>query len=649
MRTDLFIHEAEKTSAIFGRNHGLSVEFEGDQACTNGRTVYLPALGHGAEISDDTARVMRGFIDHEAGHVRHTDFDYLRRWAEGVSPLARSLANAIEDIWLERHVRAEYPGSARNLRATATAVNQEYLDNVGADDPRNADPRFVSAVAITWQGRRDYGGETCETCLDRLPDGLRRCVEGWVAAIDGCESTRDNCALAERIAAEIEGAAEASDEASDGDDDEHGESGESSDADSEGDEESDEGASDARTGDESDDQSGDGQTDMVDIDEAPERPCEGESSAESDDDEGEDDDEGAYAASEGTEAKRSGEMPYEPSESEALRQQLEREGALGVSSGKYWAMTTRHDKWHHRNDPAGLYGPVHTLGRRMAEYESRSRYNESILEVGPVVGNMRRKLERALMARERRDWDHGRSQGRLDSKRFAAAVAGRESVFKERIERDDMSTAVSILVDLSGSMYGKRAKMARQTVVAMCEALVRPGIPFEVLGFNNTTDEDGVSYGKALRDGAGRVEPLDMYVFKAFSERLESAKGAVATIDYFASGNNSDGEAVSAAYLRLRDRPEKRKVMIVLSDGAPVAMGDIDKQQEHLKSVVRDIDRRDDSSAVGIGIKTDAVREFYERSIVVNDLEDLGGRSMQELASLLMGDDFVADNRRMTG
>ena len=649
MRSDLFTHEAQKTSAVFGRNTDLQVVFQGQQACTNGKTVYLPAIDQRAELSDETAAVMRGYIDHEAGHVRHTNFRALNRFANKATPLERGIHNAIEDVWLEQRVRAEYPGSTRNLRATTTAVNQQFLDEVEPDDPRNADPRFISAVAITWAGRREYGGETCEACLERVPDELRAKVEQWVAKIDRCKSTSDTIKLAKRIASEIETAAAEA---------EQQRSAESSDrSEHEGsDDQDDDRGSDERSEDETgdDDATPNAGERCEEDDGGDEQEAAASASDESEDDEGDE------AEAEQRGVGQDGIEPYEPDAAKAVEKLLENEGLTGSGSG-YKPYSTAFDKWHHRSDEPGKHAGKHagsdvddTFGVRMADMYSRQAYQQRSAEMGSVVAGMRRKLERALLSMQRRDWDAGREHGRLDSRRFASAVAGRSNVFKMRSERAELDTAVSILVDMSGSMNGDKARLATKAVIAMAEALDRPGIPFEVLGFNNRSHFLGTSRAEmdAIQSDFDhlhheRYMPLDMYEFKRFDERLSVASGVLWQIERHVDGSNSDGEAVLSAWRRLRERPESRRVMLVLSDGQPACAGNKSMQANYLGDVVRRIEASDGDDIVGIGIMDNSVRQFYERSVVVYELEELAGTAMDQLAKLLMGERFVVDNRKM--
>lgn len=138
-----------------------------------------------------------------------------------------------------------------------------------------------------------------------------------------------------------------------------------------------------------------------------------------------------------------------------------------------------------------------------------------------------------------------------------------------------------------------------------------------------------------------------MYVFKAFEERLFEAKGPLSKIHVNAEGNNTDGEAVGYAYDRLRKRPEKRKVFMTFSDGYPAARSDSPMGLErHLRDQI-DMLVRDGTDVIGVGIVSDAVKQFYPHWVVVEDVGQLASSAMDLIARVLMGERFVIDNSKL--
>lgn len=662
MKSDMFQHELTNTSAVFGRKHDVKVVFQGDQAATSGELIILPTLADG-EVSDTSKSVMRGYVDHEAGHVRHSDMEALKKHKQECiaagNRLAPSLANALEDVWLERRVRNEYPGAESNLRAVTTAVNGEFIRSVGEmveADRTNllTDPKMIVPVALTWEGRKGYGGDTCGQCLDMLPENIRRALPKWIGALDGANNSRDVIAIANMIDKQIRDGSwdetEEEREAPSGDPgDEPTDGFEPGDGDGEG------GGDGTGSFDDPVDSEGEptdgGSDEYVERDE----PYECEDGSEDGVDKG--DLGGGAKGSTGSsrdylsadEFVRPEEAddfnPYDKFDVEhAVNKVLASDGLLGEGYERYRPASTAHDKWHHRTDSPRKYGR-YTLANTMRDYTAAD-YERNMAATAATVNVMRRKLERALMAREMRDWDFGRQEGRLDNRRLVQAMRGNPNVFKLRGDRAEMDTALTMLIDLSGSMSGNKARLASQCAIAMSEALDRTSVKYEVLGFNSSSGyANGVP--RPICRGS-RWEPIDMYIFKAFHERLFEAKGSLASILAFAGGNNVDGEALQYAWSRLSDRTERRKVMVVLSDGSPAANCDYGSShlQTHLRSVIAAL-KDAKCEVIGIGILDDSVKAFYDKHVVVSSLEDLAGSAMDQIARVLLGDRFVVDNSKL--
>lgn len=579
--TSLLQYELQQTSAVFGRNGRVHVVFEGDEARTDGNTIQLPAMPQNAEISDEGAQVIRGFLDHEAGHVRHTDMAKTKEVMtecehKGRQPLFR-IANGLEDIRTEREVIADYPGSIKNLRAVGDAVAKRFLEghregHIEADDLR--DLSKIGPLAVTWVGRKDYGAESFGQCLDLLPEDVRKTVEDWHDRLGSCRSTADVLALAEQIYKEIGSPEEEPNEDFDPD---------------------------------STDGDGDGEREL-----------------------------GPY-----------GDLFKDAGAAEVLKTTF---AESDIDPGAYRPLSTRWDVEPDRHNP-GYYKD--TWSRFTAQDYDTMRDG-----MAGQVNAMRTRLERALLAEQRRDWDFGRSMGRIDAKRFVSVLAGRENVYKDREDRKEIDTAVSMLIDLSGSMRGQKQQTAARCAVALVESLVRTGVSFEVLGFHNW---DHIAFGqmadpreqakaerawrdvydKALESGEcwGRVEPMVMPIFKSFDERLHEAKPLLAAISETEGGNNADGDALQAAVNRLKKRHESRKVMLVLSDGEPAA-ATINEPRDILDDHLRHVIGQTEASGirtVGIGIMSHAVKRYYPRHVVVRNLEDLAGTTIDMLAQLLIG------------
>lgn len=632
MRSDLFQHELTNTSAVFGRKSEVQVVFEGDGAKTDHKTIWLPSLPKGAEIGKREQGIFRGYTDHEAGHIRHTDREALEKAMPKfkANPRLHGVWNALEDVWLERRVIAEYPGAVENLCETAKAVDEKALKDIPASDPRWQDDRFVGAVALTWEGRKDYGHDSGAKCLERVSAKLRDQLPVWIGALDACNNTQDVLDLAELIHGEIVSGKytkpEKGTKRGEGGASKGGEAGTPTDGEFE------EGEANA---------SGDGEPEIADEDST------GEASR----------GHGGTGCSDRDDTKDDYEARPDPGTYDGFKldKVVRNEAARIVAAeGKdaYRPWSTRFDKVHTRFDEAGKFGEF-TYGSTMRSIANKhpNLYQQRIDRAAGHINVVRRKLERVLLSQQNRGWEGGHEFGKLDSRRLVGAYRAEPKVYKAREPVAELDTAVQLLVDLSGSMRGKEADLATDVIVVLSEVLAKVNIPFEVTGFNSRSGKHGGAreddWHNAYRAYArtyARFEPIDIYVFKAFDERFAEAKPIIGQIAEHAGGNNVDGEALMMVYPRLAKRSERRKVLMVLSDGAPACATTMDAVlAKHLKDTVKHISKSG-VECIGIGIQTDQVRHYYPRNVVVNDLHDLATRAIEQLARVLVGERYVVDN-----
>jgi cobalamin biosynthesis protein CobT len=606
MKTDLFQHEVTQTSAVFGRKSDVKVVFEGDGARTDHQTIQLPSLPLGVEIDDKSQKIIRGYSDHEAGHVRHTDRKVIEANEKLLlaNPKLHQVWNALEDVWLERRVIDEYPGAVENIRETAASVDGAALRQFKEGDEVWKDDKFVAPAAITWEGRRDYGHEEGKRCLERVSDEVRAHAAVWVQALDACRNTADVMELAKWV---------------------HGELAEP----------------------------------LPETPKMPPPPGGKGEGGKKKEDKGKKPEGGKPGDEPGEAEHKPGGRPDGEHMKFDMKDAVESEVKGLVEKGgrgAYRPYSLAGDKFHTRFDASDKYAPSQSYGPQMRAIaqDKPNRYQQRLADVSGNLNVVRRKLERSLMAKMNRSWSGGHVHGRLDAKRLVSAYRGGETVYKLRDPAPELDTAVSILVDLSGSMRCDKADLAANVCVVLAEVLSKSGVPFEITGFNNQSDpvlvdKRGVrkkghwSDVEHAHPGFDRYEPLDIYVFKAFDERFSEAKPYIAQIDRWADGNNSDSEALLMVVPRLEARHEKRKVFMVLSDGLPEFYGKSDKGARHLKQVVDGMQARG-IECIGIGIRSEAVSRYYPRYVVVNRLEDLGKHAVDQLAKVLLGERYVVDN-----
>ena len=650
MRSDLLEHELSGTASVFGRRHGVNVVMHGNQAMTNGSTVVLPVMPSGIEIDEEDARVVRGFLDHESGHVRHTDFETLKQFHEECKAKGNTLAphiqNGLEDVWLEERVFRDYPGALKNVKSTAQRVDAELMQDLDADPKLYGCAKTIGALAITWEGRKEYGHETGKQLIEKISDPwLKARLPEWVKAARQCNNTHDLCELAKAIDWDIhkkppefkppkptEGKGKGKGKGKG------------------------EGVSEAE-GEKPGKGKGEASKGEGGVEEKEYDPA----------DQGKawfgDDDDGSEGAGGGVGAARGEIRPLTSKEASQSKSPDLMRGVesiykkMGEVHGeKYRPYSKAYDKWHHASDPLRLHGP-YTRGRILAQ-GSHAAYDKIVARyMTGKINVMRRKLERAISAKRRRDWQSGYEHGRLDTRRLVQAYQAMPMVFKQREDEEDLNTAVMVLIDLSGSMKNpvrydeggqllRRVELAQHVAIALAEAIGRLGVPLEVLGFANQTGVDGKKvevFDYRAAEQSSRWQPLDMFEFKRFGESLRQAKPGMSKIAACVGGDNSDGEAVLLAYHRLAARKEERRILLTLSDGYPAFQtnkGGVGEQ--HLRDAI-DFVTRQGVESVGIGIASNAVKHFYPNYAVVNELDDLPRATIEEVGKLLVGRRYKAD------
>ncbi len=592
------IHELGQTAAVFGRNKEVSLHFEGDGAYTDGKEIVLPAIDSVVEFDHNATMVMRGYLDHEAGHIRHTDFEALEKFARTNTHGCKQIWNCLEDMWLERKVMEEYPGAQKNLTVLSENVGQKELEyqKSGAIQFEKTDYDNVT-TSILRMGRKDYGGEANKEMISLMPEKYRAWGDKWVEEAHKCKNSSELMNLAIAIEKMIEQAKES------------GSKGEPDPAEGDPQEFSFNKDGDITQG----------------------KPVPGKDKSEE------------QIAKEIREGKGSDKaVDLNDWAKEFLQSQTDKfyEDCGSKKPRKYKVLTTRFDEVYDRDSvnarPNGRHDKI--------KKASVTDYERAKMNLGGLVNTMKARLRRALMAKENRDWDFGREFGRLDTKRLVAGSMGAPQVYKQRQERLEMDTAVHFLVDLSGSMGGEKIRVAADASIAFAECLEGTQIKYQISGFSNDgyTNKLDELYQEAVNNGSTyhRYEPLNLFRYKRFNESLQVAKGAVSAISGCAGGNNSDRDAVLWAYHELASRPERRKILVVLSDGCPAnsVIGSVSRDSlvGGLKMAIDEV-TKNGVECVGIGICDSTVSTIYPKNVVIHDVKDLSGAVFTQLSNLLTG------------
>lgn len=257
--------------------------------------------------------------------------------------------------------------------------------------------------------------------------------------------------------------------------------------------------------------------------------------------------------------------------------------------------------------------------------------------VQSLIGPMQKEIERMMAAQTFSVRTPGHRSGRLHAPSLYRIMQGDARVFQRKEEHKAKDTAVILLCDNSGSMHGAKMATAMMSAYALAQTLERVNIPNEVIGF--TTGSLSNQAIQQLRDEAGkgvryhRASTVIMPIYKEFNERVTPAvKRRIAYQVNVQAGlnTNTDGESLEYAALRLLPRREKRKVLIVLSDGQPVG----ENAPWHLRHTVQQLEKQG-VETVGIGINSNAVQSYYPRSLVLHKVEDLPAAVMGELRRIL--------------
>ncbi len=262
-----------------------------------------------------------------------------------------------------------------------------------------------------------------------------------------------------------------------------------------------------------------------------------------------------------------------------------------------------------------------------------------------IVTKLANRLQRRLMAQQNRSWDFDQEEGLLDAARLARVVVSPGQSLSYKVERDIefKDTIVTLLIDNSGSMRGRPISIAAISADVMARTLERCGVKTEILGFTTRAWKGGQSREAWLGGGKpshpGRLNDLRHIVYKKADEPWRRARRNLGLM--MREGllkENIDGEALLWAHSRLLARPEDRRILMVISDGAPVddstlSVNSAGYLEQHLRKVIDWIERLSPVQLVAIGIGHDVTR-YYKRAVTIMDVEQLGGTMIEQLAGL---------------
>jgi cobaltochelatase CobT len=275
----------------------------------------------------------------------------------------------------------------------------------------------------------------------------------------------------------------------------------------------------------------------------------------------------------------------------------------------------------------------------------RQQLDQQLQHLQGVVSKLANRLQRKLLAQQTRAWDFDLEDGLLDVSRLARVVTTPTASLSYKRERDTdfRDTVVTLLIDNSGSMRGRPITVAAMCGDILARTLERCAVKVEVLGFTTRAWKGGQSRERWVQEGKprnpGRLNDLRHIIYKAADTPWRRARRNLGLM--LREGllkENIDGEALAWAYRRLLTRPEHRRILMVISDGAPVDDSTLSVNpgnylERHLRQTIHEIETRGHVELVAIGIGHDVTR-YYRRAVTIVDAEELGGTMMRSLTSL---------------
>ena len=275
----------------------------------------------------------------------------------------------------------------------------------------------------------------------------------------------------------------------------------------------------------------------------------------------------------------------------------------------------------------------------------RKTLDQQLVSFQDVITKLANKLQRQLLAKQNRAWEFDLEEGLLDSSKLPRIIMDpyNSLSFKKEKDLDFKDTVVTILIDNSGSMRGRPITIAAICADILSRTLERCSVKVEILGFTTKNWKGGQSrelWNKNLKPKTpGRLNDLKHIIYKGADTHWRQVKNNLGMM--LKEGllkENIDGEAISWAYNRIKKRKEERKILMIISDGAPVddstlSVNSGDFLEKHLKKMVKFIENKTEIEVLAIGIGHDVSR-YYDKAIKITDVNELGDVMISQLSSL---------------
>ena len=612
---DQFRRATEATLRALAERHDIDVEFTTasgvkPSATLSANTARFSAPPKGLPYA--AVRELRGEADQTALKLKYHDSRIHQRYAPA-DPAARAAFEALERTRYQTLGAQRFSGVADNLKAVLASRCRAQ----GFDAVRERNPLQLSE-ALALLAREALSGESSPPEADKLmalwrPEledklgdnikVLRSCVHDQQAYAKTCQELLEDLGLASEPASDQD---EEQTPLDSDDDNQPGDSGETEAEDAAT------SAADGMAGEASEDADADGETveqENIEMDG-------------------------------GSADTREGDWSYNL------------DGSNLPPTERYRAFTTQYDEIIHAEELASSE-ELSRLRKQLDQHEAHLQ---------GVIGKLANRLQRRLLARQTREWLFDLEEGMLDAARLARIVANpmHSLSYKQEKDTDFRDTVVTLLIDNSGSMRGRPIIMAAVSTDILARTLERCGVRVEILGFTTRAWKGGQSREKWLAlekpSNPGRLNDLRHIIYKSADTPWRRARNNLGMM--FSEGilkENIDGEALLWAHHRLIGRPEQRRILMVISDGAPVDDSTLSVNpshylDQHLRQVIDYIENRSPVELLAIGIGHDVTR-YYRRAVTLVDAEQLGGAIMEELADLFAQEPMqpATPQRRVAG
>ncbi|RMB01398.1 cobaltochelatase subunit CobT [Eilatimonas milleporae] len=605
-KKDVFERALSACARSLSDDKALEVEFTVDRPGLSAGTVRLPHLPHKVK-SRDVAE-LRGMADSYALRHRHHDAALHRKLAPG-SPMARRIFDALETVRVEALGARALSGVRDNLDVlTDKRARQDGLARPLDDTSQDDADRLAGIIGLL--ARERLTGAAPPECASAMLEACRGQYEGLIGHLldqmeDRIDDQKGLAVLARSLISTLLG----------------DESGNETPEDNPEESESESGGDSPQGSDNGDGESEGGEGDGAEMGEDSDGPEAGEEDAGT---------EAAMDMADDTEAEagegtHEGTVPWRPNRPlETL-----------PDTPFYSVFTDAFDEVIKAEELCDA-----------DELERLRKYlDQQMAALSGAVSKLANRLQRRLLAQQRRHWQFDLEEGLLDAARLSRVVTNPTHPLSYKMESDTefRDTVVTLLLDNSGSMRGRPISIAAISADILARTLERCGVKVEILGFTTKAWKGGQSREEWLKAGRpkspGRLNDLRHIIYKTADAPWRRARRNLGLM--MREGllkENIDGEALLWAHQRLIARPEERRILMVISDGAPVDDSTLSVNsgtylENHLRQIIKWIETRSPVELIAIGIGHDVTR-YYSRAVTLLDAEQLGGAMTEQLAAL---------------